>query len=542
MKRIYLLLAATAALFAGCETENPEITVESTLIGSDGQEITKTGLNENGKAIDWYAGDAIGVWSAHLGLTEYKSQNDANGANKERAVFKAGVAIDHSDTFYAVYPKPESVSGTKAKFTLGIDGGDGSYQQYFDGANYDSREQNHYDILYGSGTYDPTAGAVVIPFHHALSALKITVPALWCNDGSSSAYETSGYENFYEDYDMALNSITLDFYESDGSTPRNVCGDIEVDAVSGEVTASASRINVPTAGLQSGSGDIFWVFFAAPREAATMTVKLTMTGTLKRKDGAGEIPFSFTRDYTTGNPKQITADFKAGQFRTLNVSLKGYSFGGSTEQTIYSIDLGDIDYAKYGGNDAYKKHSGDNDEGNAYYYYNPLTSSGSIVTGMNDWYFYDVELKNKYSSGFFDGVKGVDRIQLQYQENGGFCTAPVVFPDNVTGVSITVKADVVDDYTIGHGWIKASNFTVGYIPQDTNMNSKFLGSMVKTSVNEVPTDKSTLSVSAQVPSFPNGARVAIMNDGYTNIFDTSGGRLVITNLSITMTSQYEYRF
>lgn len=539
MKRIYLLLAATAALFAGCETENPEITVESTLIGSDGQEITKTGLNENGKAIDWYAGDAIGVWSAHLGLTEYKSQNDANGANKERAVFKAGVAIDHSDTFYAVYPKPESVSGTKAKFTLGIDGGDGSYQQYFDGANYDSREQNHYDILYGSGTYDPTAGAVVIPFHHALSALKITVPALWCNDGSSSAYETSGYENFYEDYDMALNSITLDFYESDGSTPRNVCGDIEVDAVSGEVTASASRINVPTAGLQSGSGDIFWVFFAAPREAATMTVKLTMTGTLKRKDGAGEIPFSFTRDYTTGNPKQITADFKAGQFRTLNVSLKGYSFGGSTEQTIYSIDLGDIDYAKYGGNNAYKKHSGDNDEGNAYYYYNPLTSSGSIVTGMNDWYFYDVELKNKYSRVGLDDVSG-DRIQLQYQENGGFCTAPVVFPDNVTGVHITVKADVYDDCNIA--FHSTPKFTVGYIPANTQMNSEFLGSMVKVQSNNVSAHYRTYSFSSAMPSFPNGARVAIMNDGYKNSSEIIGGRLVITNLSITMTSQYEYRF
>lgn len=539
MKRIYLLLAATAALFAGCETENPEITVESTLIGSDGQEITKTGLNENGKAIDWYAGDAIGVWSAHLGLTEYKSQNDANGANKERAVFKAGVAIDHSDTFYAVYPKPESVSGTKAKFTLGIDGGDGSYQQYFDGANYDSREQNHYDILYGSGTYDPTAGAVVIPFHHALSALKITVPALWCNDGSSSAYETSGYENFYKDYDMALNSITLDFYESDGSTPRNVCGDIEVDAVSGEVTASASRINVPTAGLQSGSGDIFWVFFAAPREAATMTVKLTMTGTLKRKDGAGEIPFSFTRDYTTGNPKQITADFKAGQFRTLNVSLKGYSFGGSTEQTIYSIDLGDIDYAKYGGNNAYKKHSGDNDEGNAYYYYNPLTSSGSIVTGMNDWYFYDVELKNKYSRVGLDDVSG-DRIQLQYQENGGFCTAPVVFPDNVTGVHITVKADVYDDCNIA--FHSNPKFTVGYIPANTQMNSEFLGSMVKVQSNNVSAHYRTYSFSSAMPSFPNGARVAIMNDGYKNSSEIIGGRLVITNLSITMTSQYEYRF
>lgn len=127
MKRLgYIIAAGLLCTFSSCQkgaVENVGNVGRHTVGFCTGEASTRTMMNPDGLTASWEKGDRIAVWAKNS-AGEYTLNNtlfSVYGVDGARAFFTATIDASMPEdryTYYAVYPAPESVSGTKATFTI----------------------------------------------------------------------------------------------------------------------------------------------------------------------------------------------------------------------------------------------------------------------------------------------------------------------------------------------------------------------------------------------------------------------------------------
>ncbi len=127
MKRLgYIIAAGLLCTFSSCQkgsVENAGNVGPHTVGFCTGEAATRTVMNPDGLSASWENGDRIAVW-ARNSAGEYTLNNtpfSVYGADGARAFFTATIEAPMAEdryTYFAAYPVPESVSGTKATFTI----------------------------------------------------------------------------------------------------------------------------------------------------------------------------------------------------------------------------------------------------------------------------------------------------------------------------------------------------------------------------------------------------------------------------------------
>lgn len=127
MKRLgYIIAAGLLCTFSSCQkgaVENVGNVGRHTIGFCTGEASTRTMMNPDGLTASWEKGDRIAVWAKNSS-GEYTLNNtlfSVYGADGARAFFTATIDASMPEdryTYYAVYPAPESFSGTKATFTI----------------------------------------------------------------------------------------------------------------------------------------------------------------------------------------------------------------------------------------------------------------------------------------------------------------------------------------------------------------------------------------------------------------------------------------
>lgn len=465
MKKYIMMLAVAAAMIACTEDPYGEITPEvpeapyTTLAAEAGEDISRTTLDgTDGLSIHWDAGDQIYVWGENA-TTGVAYKTTAGG--HRRALFGAATQAP-TGNIYSVYPYAEvpvyeydtegnvtnttyvknikSVIGTKATLDLGVKvpGTTNTYGQFCEGdinengvITYTSATRTHYDVLYGSAYYD---GYNTVKFKHAFSALRFTIPTDgWYNP---NAVATEDYLNAYDAL-ISKNSgayLDLEYAQIDFAEGTNVCGEMTIDAATGECTATSNSLRIYTYGMTSKEKSAFWGFFYAPK--GEVEFKLTVKGTIHIND---KISFPVTA-YT----RTKKATFQNGHVRTVNLSVKDFTVEPvdvNEEKTVnYFVlndALADLDADKY----AFGTY--DDAENHTNYGFNDPCES------MTGWKFYTAELMNTNTTdgtgwaGESSKVKDYNRIALVREKNNSnraaFCTPAINLPDGVENATVTVK-------------------------------------------------------------------------------------------------------
>lgn len=465
MKKYIMMLAVAATMIACTEDPYGEITPEApevpytTLAAEAGEDISRTTLDgTDGLSIHWDAGDQIYVWGENA-TTGVAYKTTAGG--HRRALFGAATQAP-TGNIYSVYPYAEvpvyeydtegnvtnttyvknikSVIGTKATLDLGVKvpGTTNTYGQFCEGdinengvITYTSATRTHYDVLYGSAYYD---GYNTVKFKHAFSALRFTIPTDgWYNP---NAVATEDYLNAYDAL-ISKNSgayLDLEYAQIDFAEGTNVCGEMTIDAATGECTATSNSLRIYTYGMTSKEKSAFWGFFYAPK--GEVEFKLTVKGTIHIND---KISFPVTA-YT----RTKKATFQNGHVRTVNLSVKDFTVEPvdvNEEKTVnYFVlndALADLDADKY----AFGTY--DDAENHTNYGFNDPCES------MTDWKFYTAELMNTNTTdgtgwaGESSKVKDYNRIALVREKNNSnraaFCTPAINLPDGVENATVTVK-------------------------------------------------------------------------------------------------------
>lgn len=127
MKRLgYIIAAGLLCTFSSCQkgaVENVDNVGRHTVGFCTGDASTRTMMNPDGLTASWEKGDRIAVWAKNS-AGEYTLNNtlfSVYGVDGARAFFTATIDASMPEnryTYYAVYPAPESFSGTKATFTI----------------------------------------------------------------------------------------------------------------------------------------------------------------------------------------------------------------------------------------------------------------------------------------------------------------------------------------------------------------------------------------------------------------------------------------
>ena len=127
MKRLgYIIAAGLLCTFSSCQkgaVENVGNVGRHTIGFCTGEASTRTMMNPDGLTASWEKGDRIAVW-AKSSAGEYTLNNtqfSVYGADGARAFFTATIDASMPEdryTYFATYPVPESVSLTKATFTI----------------------------------------------------------------------------------------------------------------------------------------------------------------------------------------------------------------------------------------------------------------------------------------------------------------------------------------------------------------------------------------------------------------------------------------
>lgn len=469
MKKYIMMLAVAAAMIACTEDPYGEITPEvpeapyTTLAAEAGEDISRTTLDgTDGLSIHWDAGDQIYVWGENA--TTGVAYKTAEGGHR-RALFGAATQAP-TGNIYSVYPYAEvpvyeydtegnvtnttyvknikSVIGTKATLDLGVKvpGTTNTYGQFCEGdinengvITYTSATRTHYDVLYGSAYYD---GYNTVKFKHAFSALRFTIPTDgWYNP---NAVATEDYLNAYDAL-ISKNSgayLDLEYAQIDFAEGTNVCGEMTIDAATGECTATSNSLRIYTYGMTSKEKSAFWGFFYAPK--GEVEFKLTVKGTIHIND---KISFPVTA-YT----RTKKATFQNGHVRTVNLSVKDFTVEPvdvNEEKTVnYFVlndALADLDADKY----AFGTY--DDAENHTNYGFNDPCES------MTGWKFYTAELMNTNTTdgtgwaGESSKVKDYNRIALVRELNNdnraAFCTPAINLPEGVESATVTVKFDAL---------------------------------------------------------------------------------------------------
>ena len=469
MKKYIMMLAVAATMIACTEDPYGEITPEvpeapyTTLAAEAGEDISRTTLDgTDGLSIHWDAGDQIYVWGENA--TTGVAYKTAEGGHR-RALFGAATQAP-TGNIYSVYPYAEvpvyeydtegnvtnttyvknikSVIGTKATLDLGVKvpGTTNTYGQFCEGdinengvITYTSATRTHYDVLYGSAYYD---GYNTVKFKHAFSALRFTIPTDgWYNP---NAVATEGYLNAYDAL-ISKNSgayLDLEYAQIDFAEGTNVCGEMTIDAATGECTATSNSLRIYTYGMTSKEKSAFWGFFYAPK--GEVEFKLTVKGTIHIND---KISFPVTA-YT----RTKKATFQNGHVRTVNLSVKDFTVepvNANEEKTVnYFVlndALADLDADKY----AFGTY--DDAENHTNYGFNDPCES------MTGWKFYTAELMNTNTTdgagwaGESSKVKDYNRIalvrELDNDNRAAFCTPAINLPEGVESATVTVKFDAL---------------------------------------------------------------------------------------------------
>ena len=469
MKKYIMMLAVAAAMIACTEDPYGEITPEvpeapyTTLAAEAGEDISRTTLDgTDGLSIHWDAGDQIYVWGENA-TTGVAYKTTAGG--HRRALFGAATQAP-TGNIYSVYPYAEvpvyeydtegnvtnttyvknikSVIGTKATLDLGVKvpGTTNTYGQFCEGdinengvITYTSATRTHYDVLYGSAYYD---GYNTVKFKHAFSALRFTIPTDgWYNP---NAVATEGYLNAYDAL-ISKNSgayLDLEYAQIDFAEGTNVCGEMTIDAATGECTATSNSLRIYTYGMTSKEKSAFWGFFYAPK--GEVEFKLTVKGTIHIND---KISFPVTA-YT----RTKKATFQNGHVRTVNLSVKDFTVepvNANEEKTVNYFVLNDAlaDLEA----DKYSFGTYDDAENHTNYGFNDPCES------MTGWKFYTAELMNTNTTdgtgwaGESSKVKDYNRIALVRELNNdnraAFCTPAINLPEGVESATVTVKFDAL---------------------------------------------------------------------------------------------------
>lgn len=469
MKKYIMMLAVAATMIACTEDPYGEITPEvpeapyTTLAAEAGEDISRTTLDgTDGLSIHWDAGDQIYVWGENA-TTGVAYKTTAGG--HRRALFGAATQAP-TGNIYSVYPYAEvpvyeydekgnitnttyvknikSVIGTKATLDLGVKvpGTTNTYGQFCEGdinengvITYTSATRTHYDVLYGSAYYD---GYNTVKFKHAFSALRFTIPTDgWYNP---NAVATEDYLNAYDAL-ISKNSgayLDLEYAQIDFAEGTNVCGEMTIDAATGECTATSNSLRIYTYGMTSKEKSAFWGFFYAPK--GEVEFKLTVKGTIHIND---KISFPVTA-YT----RTKKATFQNGHVRTVNLSVKDFTVEPvdvNEEKTVnYFVlndALADLDADKY----AFGTY--DDAENHTNYGFNDPCES------MTGWKFYTAELMNTNTTdgagwaGESSKVKDYNRIALVRELNNdnraAFCTPAINLPEGVESATVIVKFDAL---------------------------------------------------------------------------------------------------
>lgn len=127
MKRLgYIIAAGLLCTFSSCQkgaVENVGNVGRHTVGFCTGEASTRTMMNPDGLTASWEKGDRIAVWAKNS-AGEYTLNNtlfSVYGVDGARAFFTATIDASMPEdryTYFAAYPVPESVSLTKATFTI----------------------------------------------------------------------------------------------------------------------------------------------------------------------------------------------------------------------------------------------------------------------------------------------------------------------------------------------------------------------------------------------------------------------------------------
>ncbi|MBP3682702.1 MAG: hypothetical protein J6I87_05435, partial [Rikenellaceae bacterium] len=277
-------------------------------------------------------------------------------------------------------------------------------------------------------------GYNTVKFKHAFSALRFTIPTDgWYNP---NAVATENYLNAYDAL-ISKNSgayLELEYAQIDFAEGTNVCGEMTIDAATGECTATSNSLRIYTYGMTSKEKSAFWGFFYAPE--GEVEFKLTVKGTIHIND---KISFPVTA-YT----RTKKATFQNGHVRTVNLSVKDFTVepvNANEEKTVnYFVlndALADLEADKY----AFGTY--DDAENHTNYGFNDPCES------MTGWKFYTAELMNTNTTdgtgwaGESSKVKDYNRIALVREKNNSnraaFCTPAITLPDGVENATVTVK-------------------------------------------------------------------------------------------------------
>lgn len=127
MKRLgYIIAAGLLCAFSSCQkgaVENVGNVGRHTIGFCTGEASTRTMMNPDGLTASWEKGDRIAVWAKNSSgeYTLNNTQFSVYGADGVRAFFTATIDASMPEdryTYFATYPVPESVSLTKATFTI----------------------------------------------------------------------------------------------------------------------------------------------------------------------------------------------------------------------------------------------------------------------------------------------------------------------------------------------------------------------------------------------------------------------------------------
>ena len=127
MKRLgYIIAAGLLCTFSSCQkgaVENVGNVGRHTIGFCTGEASTRTMMNPDGLTASWEKGDRIAVWAKNSSgeYTLNNTQFSVYVADGARAFFTATIDASMPEdryTYFAAYPVPESVSLTKATFTI----------------------------------------------------------------------------------------------------------------------------------------------------------------------------------------------------------------------------------------------------------------------------------------------------------------------------------------------------------------------------------------------------------------------------------------
>lgn len=303
---IYLLTAFACLAAASCSEDIEPCPTDGTIEVRLRLPQTRTALGdetEDGVKGVWSKGDKIALWAVNGSSEALSAQTFTLWHSKpdlSDAFFTAQIAPMAAGTYdyYAVYPLPQSVSGTTVSYEIP--------------AVQDGTWDGNLDIMQASaaGT-ELVAGVndVVLAFRHKVHALKIAIP-----EGRNL-------------FGSKIESLRIDF-------PQPAAGRLEFDAAAPDaipaLESPSSSITINFA-EPADAGDTFWVF-VAPGDYSSGKVRFTaFSGDEMSMPAAGAFGVCNAGRIT---PVDLTIREKAGRVTWFDYTISDWSQLGEPVESL----------------------------------------------------------------------------------------------------------------------------------------------------------------------------------------------------------------